>query len=383
MTTHCFIEPLDVLYLRGNRLFGDPGSHGESLVPPWPSVAAGALRSWLLAEDGVDFSDFAAGRVPHPALGTPLDPGPFRVTGFHLARELDGRIETLHAPPADLDVHLDGSRPVARRMQPVLPDARLATSSPLAALPVVAAHDRHKPASGWWLTRAGWTRHLRGQPVQAADWVASADLWAIDHRVGVGLDADRRRADDGKLFSMQAVALNDGLGARAIHGRVGFLASLVGTELPLHGMLRFGGDGRAAAVRQVALDPVEIDLAEVCAARRCRLVLTTPGLFADGWLPDGARANGGAVHFDLGGVRGRLVAAAVPRAEVVSGFDLAHWRPKPAERAAPAGSVYWLEGLEATPDTLRKLAENGLWAASGHNASRRAEGFNQIAIATY
>jgi CRISPR-associated protein Cmr3 len=49
-----FIEPLDVLFLRGNKLFGDPGSFGESLVPPWPSVAAGAIRSALLAHKRVD-----------------------------------------------------------------------------------------------------------------------------------------------------------------------------------------------------------------------------------------------------------------------------------------------------------------------------------------
>ncbi len=35
-TQTTFIEPLDVLFLRGNKLFGDPGSHGESLIPPWP-----------------------------------------------------------------------------------------------------------------------------------------------------------------------------------------------------------------------------------------------------------------------------------------------------------------------------------------------------------
>ena len=28
-----FIEPLDVLYLRGNKLFGAPGSYGEIVVP--------------------------------------------------------------------------------------------------------------------------------------------------------------------------------------------------------------------------------------------------------------------------------------------------------------------------------------------------------------
>ena len=36
-----FLEPHDVLYLRGNKLFGDAGAHGEALMPPWPSMAAG------------------------------------------------------------------------------------------------------------------------------------------------------------------------------------------------------------------------------------------------------------------------------------------------------------------------------------------------------
>ena len=51
-----FLEPLDVLFLRGNKLFGDPGSFGESLIPPWPSVVAGALRSRMLADDRVDLA---------------------------------------------------------------------------------------------------------------------------------------------------------------------------------------------------------------------------------------------------------------------------------------------------------------------------------------
>jgi len=384
MSTHCFIEPLDVLFLRGNRLFGDPGSHGESLVPPWPSVAAGALRSWLLAEDGIDFAAFAGGHARHPSIGTPSQPGSFRITGFNLARECNGTVETLHAPPADLDVHVHDGMPVARRLGPVMIDARLATSSPLPALPVVATRDRHKPATAWWITRAGWVRHLCGVALQPADWVASSSLWQIDHRVGVGLDAERRRADDGKLFSMQAVVLNDGIGPRAVHGRVGFVATVDGADLPAQGMVRFGGDGRAAAVRHIALDPLAVDHEAISRDRRCRIVLCTPGVFAGGWLPEGAnRQADGSIRFACGGVRGRLVAAAVPRADVVSGFDLALGKPKPAERAAPAGSVYWLDELEATPDALRKLANNGLWPDAGHDAPRQAEGFNLIAIAAY
>ena len=33
-STALFIEPLDVLILRGNKLFADAGSHGEALMPP-------------------------------------------------------------------------------------------------------------------------------------------------------------------------------------------------------------------------------------------------------------------------------------------------------------------------------------------------------------
>lgn len=61
MTEYRFIEPLDVLYLRGNRLFDGAGAHGAALMPPWPSLAAGALRSRMLADGGADMAAFARG----------------------------------------------------------------------------------------------------------------------------------------------------------------------------------------------------------------------------------------------------------------------------------------------------------------------------------
>ena len=234
MTTYRFLEPLDLLYLRGNKLFGDPGSFGESLIPPWPSAAAGALRSRMLAIDGLDLDAFAAGRVEHPQLGTPAQPGPFAVTDFRLARRrAGGAIEALHAQPADLV-----------------------------------------------LTR-----------------------------------------DD-------------------------------------------GGNLMVARLTPQALAP-----GLACSA-------SLPGLFPDGWRLPGVDTDG---RWRLGDIGARLVCAAVPRAEVVSGWDLASWQPKPAQRAAPTGSVYWLEDLAADADQLRKLAAHGLWSANDDNPRRRAEGFNRVA----
>src|SRR6266566_1937100 len=127
--TSLFIEPLDVLALRGNKLFGDPGSYGESLVPPWPSLAAGAIRSMMLATEG-DLAAFARGERMHPALGTPTEPGPFTVTAFHLAWRQGDRAEPLFAPPADLVIESGDGVPAVRRMRPTISAAGLVSSNP-------------------------------------------------------------------------------------------------------------------------------------------------------------------------------------------------------------------------------------------------------------
>jgi CRISPR-associated protein Cmr3 len=368
-----FIEPLDVLMLRGNKLFGDAGSYGESLVPPWPSVAAGAIRSAILAWDGDPF-EFAKGHWQHPSLGTPSQPGPFAVTAFNLAQRLNNHVEPLFEPPADLVVEHDGNDLIARRMRATLVPQLLSSSNRLPLLPVLAQEKRTKAASGWWITASGWQSYLCGNEIKATDLIRAQSLLAYDLRVGIGLSPVTRHVEEGKLFSVNAVALKPD---------IGFLARIAGADLSSDGFLRFGGDGRGASMTVVEVDWPQPDLERIARAGRARLLLTTPGLFEHGWLPTGISLVNGACRFELHGVRARLVAAAVPRAEVISGFDMANSLPKPALRAAPAGSVYWLEDLDATPDALGKLAEIGLWPGELHNGARRAEGFNRMTLAAY
>jgi CRISPR-associated protein Cmr3 len=376
--THIFIEPLDVLFMRGNKLFGDPGSHGEALIPPWPSVAAGALRSGILAAEGVDLARFAKGEISHPRLGTPTKPGPFTLTQFTLGRKLaTGGFETLHALPADLVVHeLSETQYQIQKIQAQNLHTGMLSSGSLTYLPVMAEPDeRRKAASGLWLTQHGWQRYLEGQlPNAKTDLVRVGDLWKTENRIGIGLNAQQRAVEDGKLFTTQAVSMLPG---------VGFVASVVGADVPAHSTLRLGGDGRAAAMQTMALKPAAIPFETLIAQRRCRLVLTTPGIFSQGWLPNGFTEQNGEYFLDLHGVKAKLVCASVPRSEVISGWDLAKWQPKPALRAAPAGSVYWLEDLQATPEQLGKLAECGLWSEPCEDNTRRAEGFNRFALAVF
>lgn len=372
-----FLEPLDVLFLRGNKLFGDPGSYGEALIPPWPSAAAGAIRTRMLADAGIDLAAFAQGKIEHVDLGTPSQPGSFAITAFQLARRHDdGRVEALYALPADLVVSeaAEGASHV-RALTPLPPGEGLQSSAPLPLLPLLAEAERSKPVSGYWLTETGWRTYLAGKTPAAAELVKSCDLWQLDPRVGVGLDPATRRAANGRLFTVQAVALRAG---------VGFIAAINGATPPATGSLRLGGDGRAAAIRSADWTPPAPDYAALAKAGRCRLVLATPGLFNAGWLPTGYSAQpDGSYRLDLHGVKARLVSAAISRAEMISGWDLAKWQPKPAQRAAPTGSVYWLDELDATPETLGKLAAEGLWGQPCEDAARRAEGFNRVWLAPW
>ncbi|MEJ5369570.1 MAG: type III-B CRISPR module-associated Cmr3 family protein [Bryobacteraceae bacterium] len=380
---YLFLEPVDVLFFRANKSFGDPGSYGESLVPPWPSVAAGALRSRILVDSGLDLARFAHALDPHPELGTPYEPGTFRLCALQLAlRRTDGAVEPLYPMPADLSAERDGERIVIRQSRPVALPAALRSSYPLPLHPVLPQPVRGKPLSGAWLTPVGWKKYLRGEAPQTGDIVFSSSLWKPDPRVGIGLDAWSRSVSEGRLFTAEAVAFR-----QLVHGGnfdAGFFVAVDGATPPQDGMVRLGADGRAAAVHFLKnFSLPEPDYEAIARAGACRLILATPGIFSRGWLPEGVKEQNGEFLFDLHGVRGRIAAAAVPRAAAVSGWDLAQEKPKAARRAAPAGSVWWLDRLEAAAGSLRTLVSSGLWPEPCPDAHRRAEGFNRIWIAPW
>lgn len=377
MAEYRFLEPIDVLYLRGNRLFGDPGSHGEALMPPWPSLAAGALRSRMLVDHGVDLSQFASGRATLPpplarCLGSVDRPGTFRIGLFAPGRRVGPEVELLVPAPADVIVREHQVETLEPRS---LPDA-VRTSLRLPRTPVLRAAGGDKAEEGLWLGRDALAAYMAGSAPPRAALVEREAIWKPDLRLGIALDASRRTALEGHLYTAETIAF------RKDHG---FVVRVDGADglVPTRGVLRFGGDGRAAVVTRCTVRMPEPPWDEIARSRRFRLVLLTPGIFPRGWLPVGCRDPVETGRWELFGVRARLVSACARRAQVVSGWDLAQDEPKPAVRAAPAGSVYWFDDLEGPVDGLRRLALEGLWEADAEGASRRAEGFNGAVVAAW
>lgn len=383
MAEEYFLEPLDVLSPRGNKLF-EAGGFGEAQMPPWPSAAAGAIRSRMLADAGVNLSAFAHGKAVgdarlHEVLGTPRSPGTFRVGWFSVGRRIGSDIEPLVALPADV-VASEGQDAMQYLRAQQLPSG-LHASHPAAHLAVLRHKEGAKAEAGLWLTGKGLAAYLRGEPLCKRSHAArTGDLWKSDPRIGIALDSERRAAAEGALFTAEGIAPESG---------VGFLARIEGAQgmVPRDGLLRLGGDGRGARIDACKVAWPAPNWERIARERRFRMVLATPGLFEQGWLPPGAQADG-TVWRGPEGISARLVCAAVPRAQVLSGWDLALGKPKSALRAVPAGSVYWLDaqptdGTELI-DALRKLAAHGFGCLSPYpDRARLAEGFNNVMIANY
>jgi len=371
MSIALWIQPLDVLYLRGNKLFGEAGDDATAQMPPWPSVAAGAIRSRMLVDAKVSLHKFAHSEAKladelQAILGSPQEPGTFRLQYFGLARKVNGKVELLFPLPADLVVR--DSRVIS--LEPTSVDGVI-SSNPLPYLAVLRTGKQAKAESGYWLNQAGLQAYLSQETIQK-DHILHADtLWKIDPRLGIGLNADSGTADDGRIYTSDAAAMAK---------EVGFVALIEGAsqdDLPTQGLLRFGGDGRAAEVALCqTIQWPQVDLGLVQKTGRFRLILTSPGVFENGWGLPGL--EGERWHCEAGSAR--LVAAAVANAEVVSGWDVARHQPKPAQRVAPIGSVYWFEDWQGDTSGLEKLVQQGLPCL---DKTRRVEGFNHCLITVW
>lgn len=354
------LEPLDVLFFRDGRPFA-PALRGESALPT-PQTLTGAIRTHLLRTVGCDFERLKRRISDGQDFAHAVDAvcqagwiGQFQVRGPWLAR-------MAKTPPNSLQVLV----PVPSTLRRLRAGSEGRQKIPCGAF---LRHDPLSPGTqlpGWkpeqpgmrplWLPRRARTERVRGflapHGLQAflsggvpdpGDVVRDDELYALDHRTGIGVHPDRLTAKETLIYGASFLALRP---------RVSFYAEV---HLPPHApddlflkgfSLAFGGESRRVRVRRV--DPLTWPEAHAGAGQGTLLLLTTPGLFAARWRPDCLADED------------KLIAASVSGYQAVSGWDSARGGPKPTRFAVPAGSVYFTsKSLDQLPgDSLADSPED-------------------------
>jgi CRISPR-associated protein Cmr3 len=318
------LSAVDVWLFRDGRLFDAGSDHrAESLFPPYPSVVQGAIRSHHLVVKGVDLRNGAA---IADAVGTATDYKGLRVRGPFVAKCEGGRARRYLPQPADA-VTIDPDAHTLRAASvPRPPGDAVLTSAPT---PLLLGLDDEpaKGEGGLWLREDRVLEYLGGENGRAVvEGTPARELFEHESRVGIGRDDKRRTTREGALYEVDFI--------RPV-GDVGLLVEVEGYDgWPQSGMLRLGGEGRAARFERVEADPWPVPPDPL--PERFKLYLATSAYFGGGWRP---RSWSGWFEGEV-----ELQAAAVARYESVGGYDLAaggNRGHKPAQRYVPAGSVYY------------------------------------------
>lgn len=378
------ILPRDPVIVRDGRPFGpDPGARAQSLPFPFPATLAGAVRTRF----GEQHGGFGAGGVsPADVLSLSVR-GPFLVQmteSTQVARLL------LPAPGDALLLPETGQHPPLRRwLRPLelAADARTNLNPSDSAAPrlwhvgmaaPIADKPLTNPPTFWW-----WDAYLQWllEPGDSEIVPGKLGLRGLvsESRVHVRIDPTSGAAVEGFLYQTSALEFD----RRPVPKPAWRLADtmtlalLVTTDAAFdEGLGALGGERRTVCWQHCndqVLAPCPAELrAAIRKTQACRLILATPGVFAQGLLP---RLN----WLAISGLKLTVRAVVASRYDVISGWDYDHNRAKPTRRLAPAGTVYYLSLADSTESAIDQFIER-VWFQPVSDAEQdRLDGFGVAA----
>lgn len=243
------LTPLDTLFFRGSEPMEAGQLTSEALFPPPVSVLQGALRTELLRQKKISFAAYKKGEnIPVPvleAIGRCGEDAPFAMAGVLIKRG-----ERLYAPaPAAWFVDLpkkpkrgaDFVGAEILRPTPLEVDNALGMRVSCGAAPLVAAQHEAQSLAGYWVDHT-----LLSTPPKkfgAKDVVFASELFHLEHRTGIAMDANRK-VEQGRIYSSAHIRLHEDV--RLVIG--------ISRDLGLDssGIIRLGGEQRVCAYAQCA-----------------------------------------------------------------------------------------------------------------------------------
>lgn len=365
------IEPLDNLFFRGGRPM-ESGSRNRSELPG-PQNLLGMIRTYVWGACGCDFSRLAqklpqSGSAPEAArdCGVPDWAASLQVRGPWLAKfkKPARELHDLFLPlPANLEPGADNYW-VLHPTQLPLPGFGTAASTPKclwnhewarARVNPPASATGKKAEHGLMRLRAlreylGGARSIPSG-TQGEHFLSPRALYALEPKVGIGLNVESLTVEKGLLFSTDLLRLNsrncDGFYAEIHCEDPSEMARLF--EKPA--VLMFGGESRCVSVQTAPT----LNWPKPEAGKAHFHYLLTPGFFGHGAIPDVLPGTA------------PVCAAAVRDTCSVSGWDLARRGPKPARFGVSAGSVYFAESPQGC-EPLTSLCRESEDQAAGYGA---------------
>lgn len=315
------IRSFDTLFFRD----GKPFSQGEEvwangLFPPPPSVLYGALRTAYFSRNLGDL----------PAAGTDQDPSAeLSIQSMFLRKA--GKV---YVPcPYDI-VARKGSDDLGMLALQDFSEVASSLALPYALCPPAGFAPAIPLGGKYYVPLEEFVTYL--EQAKLPGQVCKMDNFVVrEPKIGLTRSAQTGSAEEGKLYRVELFRPKSDVGI-LLDWRAPAGAKF---SLPAEGFFNMGGEAKSVWYTS---SPKEINIPQPALdGNLFKVVLCTPALFEQGWLPAGIDPE--TLRGKWRGHHVEVLSAALDRSTHLGGFDMKKNRPKAMRRAVPAGAVYYLK----------------------------------------
>lgn len=338
------IKPFDTLFFRDGKPFSMGNEVWASgLFPPPPSVIYGALRTAYFANNPAEVvkangKDDPTAMLDIRRLAVAIGDSVYYPAGQDLLVKMDTNQREQYlsfpTPTTLISASPFHSQKLSKRY--ILSTGNTA---------FLQTTERGSLFSGDELKKYLSPARQKGRDL--FDLKRTTEYLSTDPKTGIGRSRHTGVVKEGLLYRVEMVRL-----ATRSQTDISLVVEFEGLSIPSKGMLKLGGEGKAAAYEIVDTDTLDMGVPEVSLKLPFfKLYLTTPAIFSQGWIPQGLSPE--TLKGKINGIPIRLIGASVDKPIYSGGFDIKSRRFKPMKRAVSAGTVYFCELLEnSTPDQV-------------------------------
>jgi CRISPR-associated protein Cmr3 len=177
-----------------------------------------------------------------------------------------------------------------------------------------------------------------------------------ENKIGISRNSKTKTVDEGLLYRVNLLRYED-----KNKNKLQIIVDFEGLEIDNEGLLRIGGEAKAAYYREIEDGLKHYDINE---GNIFKLYLLTPAIFSKGWIPKNIDEK--TLEGNINGVKVKLLSCAVGKPQYMGGWDIKENRAKPMFKAVPAGSVYYFEVIDGDVKDLHLKSISDYYRKEGY-----------------
>ena len=324
------IDPLDTLFFRDGKPFrmGEE-TWSNSIFPPNPSVIYGALRSAYFANHIDDLGK--ANEEDDPTKG-------LKIKGIYL--KISNKISNDIYFPLPVDCVKEKYDDEGKGFVLLTtPSEGFVSNYPKLGKILISSNNKVENIQNALLSKSTFEEYLNGETNNII-YLKIDNCLMNEPKIGIALSSQTHSSQEGMLYRVDMKRLEN-----KQDDKMSIVIDFEGLDLPEEGIIKFGGEGKAARYNRYKEKDINIDFPKFKEnANQFKIVLTTPAIFKNGWLPDWIDET--TLVGEFNGLKIKLLTAAIDKPIHIGGFDMKEKKPKPMFKAVPAGSVYYFELID-------------------------------------